>query len=438
MITVSNDYKTIAKGNVRQYLAFVESDTDKIEESDDLVSIKISANGDIGRAVIKKAEFSYKGSYDFLGKDVNIQIGLVLTYDIYGQPATWEYIDYGDFKVDKIEYNPDADLTKATGYDKMFSSLSLYSPAPVVYPCTLKQFVEGICTMLGWTLGTASFTNDDIVLDSDLFVFQDFTYRAVLEKIAEATGTVIYFDTDGELILRDINEASVDTLTIAELKKMGLKAQWGELNSVKAGFPPYGNRINQGGYFSNPILDEADEEILDEADEEITEELENEIDGLQQYVFDNNQLATQEVVDNLFNHLENFVYYPFEVDTIGLGWFEMGDRITITDVNSVSYLSNIFNIEIDLTQGGYKEKLNTPIWESSNTARNQNTQTVSRTVKNVAISGEALQDNTVDAVKIRSLTADKITTGTLAVDTTIIINDGTTDRILIGYQEDGF
>jgi hypothetical protein len=159
---------------------------------------------------------------------------------------------------------------------------------------------------------------------------------------------------------------------------------------------------------------------------------------LQQYVFDNNQLATQEVVDNLFNHLENFVYYPFEVDTIGLGWFEMGDRITITDVNSVSYLSNIFNIEIDLTQGGYKEKLNTPIWESSNTARNQNTQTVSRTVKNVAISGEALQDNTVDAVKIRSLTADKITTGTLAVDTTIIINDGTTDRILIGYQEDGF
>lgn len=438
MITVSAGFKTIAKGNVKQYLAFVESDTDKIEEADDLVSVKMYANGDIGKAVVKKAEFSYKGSYDFLGKDVNIQIGLVLTYDIYGRPATWEYIDYGDFKVDKVEYNPDAELTTVTCYDKMLEALVEYSPVNVTYPCTLADFVDALCTAKGWTLGTLTFTNDSISLDGDPFVFQDLTDRVVLEKIAEATGTVIYFDASGELILRDLNDTSIDTLTISELKKMGLREQWGGLNSVKAGFPPYGTRINEGGYFSNPLLDELDDEILDELSEEITEEAEYEIDGLQQYIFDNNQLATQTLITALFTHLENFTYYPHELDTIGLGWYEVGDRITITDKDSVNYATNILNIEIEFTESGYKERLYTPVWENSNTAKNQNTGTVSKTVKNVAISGEALQDNSVDAVKIRSLTADKISTGTLAVDTTILINDGTTDRILIGYQAGGF
>jgi len=60
-----------------------------------------------------------------------------------------------------------------------------------------------------------------------------------------------------------------------------------------------------------------------------------------------------------------------------------------------------------------------------------------------------------DSVKdrhIESLTADKITAGTITValgvgsaniiidgeNTRIVINDGTHDRILIGYQADGF
>ena len=470
MITVSNDYKTMAKGDVKQYLAFVESDTDKIEEIDDLVSVKMYANGDIGRAVIKKAEFSYKGSYDFLGKDVNIQIGLVLTYDIYGQPATWEYIDYGDFKVDKIEYNPDAELTTATCYDKMYEALVAYSPVNVTYPCTLADFVGALCTAKGWTLGTLTFTNDDITLDGDPFVFQDLTDRVVLEKIAEATGTVIYFDASGELILRDLNDTGVDTLTISELKKMGLRGQWGGLNSVKAGFPPYGDAIFKGGYRYDNILTQDNFKLLFQDLEEIGLQEQIEITqftyddypleddtelllegglslgqesgvatgGLVQYVFDNNQLATQAVVDGIFARLEGFAYYPHELDTIGLGWYEVGDRITITDKNSVDYATNILNIDIELTESGYKEKLYTPVWENSNTAKDQNARTVSKTVKSVAISGEALQDNTVDAVKIRSLTADKISTGTLAVDTTILINDGTTDRILIGYQAGGF
>ena len=51
-----------------------------------------------------------------------------------------------------------------------------------------------------------------------------------------------------------------------------------------------------------------------------------------------------------------------------------------------------------------------------------------------------IADASITNAKIDSLSADKITTGTLAVETTIYIkNDsGTSNQCLIGYQEDGF
>ena len=50
----------------------------------------------------------------------------------------------------------------------------------------------------------------------------------------------------------------------------------------------------------------------------------------------------------------------------------------------------------------------------------------------VALNRLKIQDAEIGNAQIGSLSADKITTGTLDVDTRIVVNDGTHDRIIIG------
>ena len=50
----------------------------------------------------------------------------------------------------------------------------------------------------------------------------------------------------------------------------------------------------------------------------------------------------------------------------------------------------------------------------------------------VALNRLKIQDAEIGNAQIGSLSADKITTGTLDVDTKIVVNDGTHDRIIIG------
>ena len=50
----------------------------------------------------------------------------------------------------------------------------------------------------------------------------------------------------------------------------------------------------------------------------------------------------------------------------------------------------------------------------------------------VALNRVKIQDAEIGNAQINTLAADKITTGTLDVDTRIVVNDGTHDRIIIG------
>jgi len=71
-----------------------------------------------------------------------------------------------------------------------------------------------------------------------------------------------------------------------------------------------------------------------------------------------------------------------------------------------------------------------------------------------SVGTQLVGDEAITTAKIKSLVADKITTGTLGVGTVInvgetnikidgtgrqiIINDGTNDRVLLGFQSGGF
>jgi hypothetical protein len=427
MINVSNDFKNTVKGNARTIVAYIDDgDSIRITDGDDLKNWSIKVNGNMFQTVLRQAEAKFWGGHDLRDKTVNIGLGVIIGYDEVEEEDIIEYIDYGTFRVVEQEENKDTQQSTVKMYDKMYESLRLYELYDVEYPMTLKEYVEAICGALGWTLGTSSFLNDDLVVSADLFAFQGFTYRDVLEQIAEITGTMIYFNTEDELVLVEMGESVVETLSQTVLRKLNTEAQWGGVNSVAfARTPVDQDFVWRGGYTSPPILLEDGDELLMEDGEELLLEILVEIEGLFQIRFENNLLVDSDreaYIDSISDEFTGFSLVPFDATTIFLGYLELGDKVKVQDRNAVEYESYITSVELQVGEG-FKEVVSASIPIKSRSNFKRVAGVITGTVLKTEVGERNIRDGSVTSAKIREMSVDKLTTGTLKVGTEIIVPD---------------
>lgn len=294
---------------------------------------------------INANSFNVAATYEDSANDIKItttgsQSGVHTLYSaLIATTGDTEYIDYGTFKVLTSEANTANDGVKIKGFDKMYESLQAYDLEPIydiVYPVTMLELLETICTRLDWTLATTSFPNDDIEIVSDLFLDQGLTFRNVLEMIAEASGSIMYFNVDDELVLRQVNvETELETLDSSDLKTLLVEAHYGEINSIILSRQPQEDNIIE----------------LDQAS------------------IDANGLTELKIVNNLITDTDRETYispiadvligvdfYPFTATTDGLGYFELGDRLTMVDPAENEFEVIVLHMELEVT-GGVKETL---------------------------------------------------------------------------------
>lgn len=335
MITVSNDFKTQMKAVSKQLLAYVTDGTDEITELDDLKKLKIYTESSLLKTVLRKVEIEHFGTHAYLGEEVNVGLGV----DISGTP---EYIDYGTFKIYKSEDVKESESVKLTGYDKMYESLVAWDLDPIydlTYPTTLLGLLQAICTRFGWTLATTTFPNSTHEVASDVFTGVVRTYREVLDYIAEASGSIIYFDVNDELTVAQINKTtSLETLTstgTGVLNTLTVEPKWGEINSVVL------SRMPQ------------EDNIVDKDDDSITANGETQVKIVNNWIVDSDR---ETWITSIFSTLFELEMYPFKATTNGLGYFQIGDRITVQDLASNNYETVILGIELEMT-GALKETL---------------------------------------------------------------------------------
>jgi len=323
MRTVSADFKTAIKTAGRQLKAYITDSVDEITEADDLQSFSIVAEGSLCRTVMRQASAVYCGNHSYLDDYVNLGVGVVL-------PSTsTEYLDYGAFKVVEVTQDVASGITTAKLYDRMYEALQKYELEPS-YPITTFELVESICTELGWTLAVTSFPNDDISITSDIFENSDFNYRDVLNMIAEASGSIILFDEDDELTFKQVSGTVLETLTSSNLMSLKLEPVYGELNSVVLSRSPQ------------------EDNIAETNDASVTTY------GLNEFKIVNNLIVDSDretYITPIYDELEGIMYYPFEADTEGLGYFEIGDRIKVTDLASTEYEVLIMEMSIRVAGG---------------------------------------------------------------------------------------
>lgn len=335
MITVSNDFKTQMKAVSKQLLAYVTDGTDEITELDDLKKLKIYTESSILKTVLRKVEIEHFGTHAYLGEEVNVGLGV----DISGTP---EYIDYGTFKIYKSEDIKESESVKLTGYDKMYESLIGWDLDPIydlTYPTTLLGLLQAICTRLGWTLATTTFPNSTQAIPLDVLSNVVKTYREALDYIAEASGSIIYFDVNDELTVAQINKTtSLETLTsigTGVLNTLTVEPKWGEVNSVVL------SRMPQ------------EDNIVDKDDDSITANGETQVKIVNNWIVDSDR---ETWITSIFSTLFELEMYPFKATTNGLGYFQIGDRITVQDLASNNYETVILGIELEMT-GALKETL---------------------------------------------------------------------------------
>lgn len=130
--------------------------------------------------------------------------------------GTYEYLDYGNYIVAKEPEKQEDTLSyKITCYDKMLYSMKDYEHIEITYPCTIKEYLIALCNKIGLEFKDSTFANQDREIQNELFMTTNedgtyssmgYTYRDVLDQIAETTGGCICLTLDDKVEVRYVNK----------------------------------------------------------------------------------------------------------------------------------------------------------------------------------------------------------------------------------------
>ena len=326
----TNAFKTNIKEFGRQIdclITYTINNTEITLTNEDVNTIQPITQGDLLKSIMKEL---YIDSNQDIPKDteINFQFGV---YDYTEEQ--YEYLDFGKYYVIKSEYQEDTRSYLITCYDKMINSMVDYEEVPMIYPTTVREYINELCTTIGLTFANASdtFANYDKEIPTDLYKGLGYTYRGVLDELAQVTASNICINEDNELEIRyitDTNETFDEEFFSEDNVKFGKKI--GKINSIV---------LSRSAESDNVYL--RDEESVAQ-------------NGLYEIKIVDNQIMNfnnrSDFLPDILATLDNLEFYSMDVNSTGICYLDVCDRYTIS-VNNNSYTCVLMNDEININQG---------------------------------------------------------------------------------------
>lgn len=325
MKTVTSGYKTQLITNGRQIDAKITYGATVLDKStDNLISVNPTVYGNILTTVMKGVTIEATVEIP-VGTDLNAKTGLFVG-------SAYEYIDHGDYVVYKADYNADTKSYVMTCYDKMIESMVDYN-LTTTYPITVRDYVSAICTELGWTFASVAdtFINYDIEIPVDVHTGINYTYRDVLDEIAEITGSTLCINSDNELEIRYLTASGV-TIDENYLNQVNVtvKDKYGPVNAV---------------VFSRS----AESDVI-----ALTDDASIATNGLTEIKINDNQILSgnnrDEFIANLYAQLNGLEYYIYDIDSPGITYFDLCDTFTLS-IAGDTFPVVLFNDSLMVGQG---------------------------------------------------------------------------------------
>lgn len=208
MKQVSNGYKANIKKFGKQIDSIITYNSN--EETITLGASQLNAitpsfEGAILKSVMKQI---------VIDSNVEIPVNTQLNYK-FGVLVdnNYEYIDFGDYIVYKVEKKEDTNSYEIIAYDKMLNTMIDYDVFGITYPTTIRSYLIALCDYLQISFANAedNFVNYDKTIESELYVDAEnnslgYTFRDVLDQLAEVTASTICINNNNQLELRYISE----------------------------------------------------------------------------------------------------------------------------------------------------------------------------------------------------------------------------------------
>ena len=302
--------------NINSNLDFIASGP-MIFESRDMPIIErveLSNEGNINKSVMQQLKASSRGNNNLKGEWLEYE-RKVESQDFVG------FINHGSFRVIEQEYSVDEDKTTFTMYDSMIKTHKevLKQEFTIAFPTTLLQLFKHVASVCELETDVTSFKNGDTVVVSDEWTNTEYTYRDILDHIAGIVGNVIGIKNDKLDIWGYVDTGIIINENRTKTWKIGEKV--GSFNIL--------NVTQEPQHWNEPYPDNWTE---------IPQELRSEYVIVNNPIVDRNRTLYSPIV---FNNIKDLSYTEFEADTFGWGIFDIGDIVTVMDVEGNSYQSII-------------------------------------------------------------------------------------------------
>lgn len=298
---------------------------DTVLSKEQLYAVTPSFQGGILKSVMKQLE---------IDSSTLIPIGTILNYK-FGVKVNgeYEYLNFGNYMVKDIEKQEDTNSYRITCYDKMLLSMKDYVSLPITYPITVREYIDAISTFLGLTFADKNkeFANYDKQIQGDLYSELGYTFRDVLDELAQVTASTICINDDDELEIRYITE-TVDTIDEEFLKDVNVNfgEKFGPVNTIV---------LSRSG---------GSDKIYKTYPENLPEHERKNIEITDNQIMNDNDRA--DFLPDILEKLNGLEFYTNDFVSTGICYLDLCDRYSVK-IGENTYYCIMFNDELLVTQG---------------------------------------------------------------------------------------
>jgi hypothetical protein len=284
-----------------------------------------------GNTVAKYVEIeliSDDRNYDnWLNTQVIVYLGLEIS------PGVYEYIKQGLFRVRESNVDNDNYVTKLLCYDGMVRLNQPYSNSELSsYPKTLSAIAEEAVEDVGLTLQSNVFPNSTFMTEAPNVSTNEYTYRNIIEWIAELSGTNAVITVEGQLKFVPWAPTASVVINSDQYYTLSLDPQFGALTAVQMSRSALGDEIS----FPATL---AESDIVY-----------NISDNMVAY----NQRET--IIESIYTLVNGLSYRPYSLKWDGVYFLELGDALQIVDTND-NIINTYYCNSILTYNGGVTEEL---------------------------------------------------------------------------------
>ena len=306
--------------------------------NEQLNSVEPHYEGAILKSVMKQLDIDSNVEIP-VGTEVNYQLGVKIRYaEVLDYKDNYDYIDYGNYIVYSIEKQEDTNSWHITCYDKMLYAMKEYENSNIIYPITISNYIDAICTKIGLIFANSGeqFANYDKQIPNELFLDSDgksmeYTFRDVLDQLAQVTASTICINSDDELEIRYISDTN-DTIDEEYLKDVNVNfgEKFGAVNTIVLSRGGDGDKISLSRPTNLPDADKVAIQITDN-----------------QIMNDNNR---NEYMADILDELYGLEYYINDFVSTGICYLDLCDMYSV-EIGNNTYKCIIFNDDVNITQG---------------------------------------------------------------------------------------